>query len=100
MKLLLIHKGLWKTTTGEGRAEDSVDQKALALICLNVKDHHIVAQYAYQSLWYAYPYRSYPYSPPPDNAGHVQDSQGSMGHPGEDLQDKERCEEATTEEGA
>lgn len=41
MKYLLIHKGLWKTTTGEETTEASVDQKALALICLNVKDYHL-----------------------------------------------------------
>jgi len=37
MKHLLIHKGLWKTTTGEETAEASLDHKALALICLNVR---------------------------------------------------------------
>jgi len=36
MKYLLIHKGMWKTTTGEETTEASVDQEALALICLNV----------------------------------------------------------------
>jgi len=35
------HKqGLW-TTTGEDTTEASVDQEALALICLNVKDYHL-----------------------------------------------------------
>ncbi len=40
MKYLLIHKGLWKTTTGKETTESFVYQKALALICLNVKDYH------------------------------------------------------------
>ncbi len=36
-----IHKGLWMTMTGEETTDSSVDQKALALICLNVKDYHL-----------------------------------------------------------
>ena len=43
MKLLLIHKGLWKVVdTKEGdKVDKDEDMKALALIGLNVKDHHI-----------------------------------------------------------
>ena len=40
MKFLLIHKGLWTAETGDGASvEDSL--KALALIGLNVKEHHL-----------------------------------------------------------
>ena len=41
MKFLLIHKGLWAATTAEESPEATMDQKALATICLNVKPHHL-----------------------------------------------------------
>ena len=34
MKFLLIHKGLWAATTAEETPEATMDQKALAAICL------------------------------------------------------------------
>jgi len=40
MKFLLIHKGLWTATTGDGASEED-SLKALALIGLNVKEHHL-----------------------------------------------------------
>lgn len=39
MKFLLAHKGLWKAV--EGGVSADMDQKALALIGLHVKDHHL-----------------------------------------------------------
>jgi hypothetical protein len=39
MQYLLSHKGLWKAVLGEGSADS--DEKALALIGLHVKDHHL-----------------------------------------------------------
>jgi hypothetical protein len=39
MQYLLTHKGLWKAVIGEGSADS--DEKALALIGLHVKDHHL-----------------------------------------------------------
>lgn len=42
MKMLLIHKGLWSVvTTASTAADKERSNKALALIGLNVKDHHL-----------------------------------------------------------
>ena len=46
MKALLIQKGLWAmigpAAEGDGEVDEARDQKALALIILNVKDHHLL----------------------------------------------------------
>jgi hypothetical protein len=39
MQYLLTHKGLWKAVIGEASAD--IDEKALALIGLHVRDHHL-----------------------------------------------------------
>jgi hypothetical protein len=41
MKYLLIHRGMWKPISGEGGA--ALDEKALALIMLSVRDYHLSA---------------------------------------------------------
>ena len=41
MKFLLIHKGLWAATTGAEETSAGDSLKALALIGLNVKEHHL-----------------------------------------------------------
>jgi galactitol-specific phosphotransferase system IIB component len=41
MRYLLLHKGLWTSVTEDEPRDDGADQKALALIGLSVKDHHL-----------------------------------------------------------
>ena len=41
MRFLLITKGLWTPVSGAGDVNETSDQKALALIGLCVKDHHL-----------------------------------------------------------
>jgi hypothetical protein len=41
MKALLVHKGLWKAVEGSSGISTDDSDKALALIMLNVKDHHL-----------------------------------------------------------
>jgi hypothetical protein len=59
MEMLLKHKGLWSVVASGGSG--SKDEKALALICLNMQDHHLpqlracqTAQEAWQQLESAY----------------------------------------------
>ena len=40
MKFLLIHKGLWGAVSGDV-GQETHNEKALAVITLNVKDHHL-----------------------------------------------------------
>lgn len=47
MKWLLISKGLWEPVKNGAAEDDGVDQKALALIGLCVKDHHLPTLAAY-----------------------------------------------------
>jgi hypothetical protein len=41
MKYLLITKGLWTAVSGDATADNVIDQKALALIGLHVKEYHL-----------------------------------------------------------
>ena len=41
MKALLVHKGLWKAVEGSSGTSTDDSDKALALVMLNVKDHHL-----------------------------------------------------------
>jgi len=76
MKFLLIYKGLWTATTGDGASEED-SLKVLALIGRNVKEATL-----------------------PVNVGQVQEGEGGLECSGSHLQGQDRGEEATTEEGA
>lgn len=41
VKYFLIHRGLWEAVDGSGQPSEQDDQKALALIILHVRDHHL-----------------------------------------------------------